>query len=81
MAIGVLSIFDESSVDLINGVILLQVIPYYKLNCLEMASEANSQKFIALTSVQKLLTEIWFGKIAFKTGLLSNLKVLHVFRI
>ena len=50
MAIGVLSIFDDCSVDLINGVILLQIIPYYKLNCLEMASEAKSQKFIALPS-------------------------------
>jgi hypothetical protein len=75
MAIGVMNIFDEASVDLINGVILLQNIPYYNMNCLEMASEARSQRFISVTPVQNLLTEIWFGKIDFKDGFKSNLKV------
>jgi hypothetical protein len=79
MAIGVLNIFDEASIDLINGVILLQKIPYYNMNCLEMASEARSQKFLSVTSVQNLLTEIWFGKIDFKNGLKSNLKVGNLF--
>ncbi len=75
MAIGVLNIFDEASVDLINGVILLQKIPYYNMNCLEMASKATSQRFISVTSVQNLLSEIWFGKVDFKDGFESNLKV------
>ena len=75
MAIGVMNIFDEASLDLINGVILLQKIPYYNMNCLEMASEARSQQFLSVTSVQNLLTEIWFGKIDFKSGFKSNLKV------
>ena len=75
MAIGVMNIFDEASLDLINGVILLQKIPYYNMNCLEMASEARSQRFISVTSVQNLLSEIWFGKVDFKDGFKSNLKV------
>ena len=79
MAIGVMNIFDEASLDLINGVILLQKIPYYNMNCLEMASEARSQQFLSVTSVQNLLTEIWFGKIDFKSGFKSNLKVANLF--
>jgi len=75
MAIGVMNIFDEASLDLINGVILLQKIPYYNMNCLEMASKATSQRFISVTSVQNLLSEIWFGKVDFKDGFESNLKV------
>ena len=59
MAIGVLNIFDESTIDLINGVILLQQIPYFNMNCLEMASESRSQRFLSVASVQNLLTEIW----------------------
>jgi len=65
MSIGVLNIFDESSVDGLNGVILLQKIPYYNMNCLEMASESKSQKFLSVTSVQNLLTEIWLVLIAY----------------
>ena len=75
MANGVFNIFDENSNNLNNAVILLQTVPYYKLNCLEMASEADCQKFIALPSVQNLLTEIWIGKIEFKDGIKNNLKV------
>ncbi len=36
MACCVLRIFDATSDDLINGFLLLQKIPYYKINCLKM---------------------------------------------
>ena len=41
LACDVLNKFDETSDDLANGVLMLQKIPYYKLNCLEMAFEGN----------------------------------------
>jgi len=56
MASGVYQIFDSSSNNLINGVILLQKIPYYNLNCLDMAAKANCQQFIAIQSVQSILS-------------------------
>jgi hypothetical protein len=75
MAIGVLNLFDATTDDLINGVILLRKIPLYNLDCLQMAVEADCQKFVALTSVQNLLTGIWYGKVSSKSGVKATLKV------
>jgi hypothetical protein len=41
MSIGVLNIFDKTTDDIINGVILLRKIPYFSLDCLQMAVEAD----------------------------------------
>ena len=49
LACGVLEKFDEASDNFgnfANGVLLLQKIPYYKLNVLELAAEADCKKFI-----------------------------------
>ena len=75
MAIGVLNIFDSTTDDLINGVILLRKIPFFNLDCLQMAVEADCQKFVALSSVQNLLTDIWYGKVTSKSGAKASLKV------
>ena len=56
MACAVLCLFDAMTDDLINGVLLLQKIPYYKINCLKMADEADCLKFISLPCVQDILT-------------------------
>ena len=77
MACGVLEIFDSTSDDCINGIILLQKIPYYDLNCLQLAVEAKCLKFISLSTVQNLLTEIWNGRIETRGGLNGTLKVLN----
>jgi len=75
MSVGVLNIFDSTTDDIINGVILLRKIPFYNLDCLQMAVEADCQKFVALSSVQNLLTDIWYGKIASKSGFKAGFKV------
>lgn len=75
MACGVLKIFDNLSDDLINGIILLQKIPYYNLDCLQLAVEANCLEFISLSTVQNLLTEIWHGRIEIKSGFKASLNV------
>jgi len=79
MASGVYQIFDSSSNNLINGVILLQKIPYYNLNCLDMAAKADSQQFIAMQSVQNVLSEIWMGKIKIEYNLVDHFKVVFIF--
>lgn len=79
MAIGVLNIFDSTTDDLINGVILLRKIPFYNLDCLQMAVEADCKKFVSLSSVQNLLTDIWYGKIASKSGMKATIKVRNIY--
>ncbi|CAF0758789.1 unnamed protein product [Brachionus calyciflorus] len=73
MACGVLNIFDNLSDDLINGIILLQKISYYDLECLRIAVEARCLKFIALPTVQNLLTDIWNGRLEHKDGIKASL--------
>ena len=75
MAIGVYNIFDNVSNNLINGVILLQKIPYYNLNCLDLAAVSNCQRFIAMKSVQNVLSDIWMGKIEMNYNFWNHLKV------
>ena len=70
--------FDESSNNLANGVLLLQNIRYYKLNCLEMASEADCKKFIALPSVQNIINDIWIGKVQLEIGFKNDIKVVVI---
>ena len=79
MSIGVLNIFDSTTDDLINGVILLRKIPFYNLDCLQMAVESDCQKFVALSSVQNLLTGIWYGKIVSKSGVKAGIRVCLLF--
>ncbi len=75
MSIGVLNIFDSITDDLINSVILLRKIPFYNLDCLQMAVKADCKRFVALSSVQNLLTDIWCGKISSKTSYKGGFKV------
>jgi hypothetical protein len=75
MAIGVLNIFDATTDDLINGVILLRKIPFYNLDSLQMAVIADCKTFISLSSVQNLLTDIWNGKIVANAGWKAGIKV------
>jgi len=72
---GVLEKFDETSDNFSNGVLLLQRVPYYKLNCIELAAQADCKKFIAQTPVQCLLNDIWNGKIENKQGVKNQIKV------
>ena len=77
MAIGLLNIFDSTTDDIINGVILLRKIPYYNLDSLQLAVEADCKKFVSLSSVQNLLRDIWYGKILSKSGVKATFKVKH----
>ena len=75
MAIGVLNIFDLNSDDLMNSIILLEKIPIYKMDCLQMAVKAKCLKFVSLPAVQNLITEIWNGNMSSKSGFKGNLKL------
>ena len=75
MACGVLNIFDMTSDDWMNCVLLLQEIPYYRMNCLKMANQARCLKFISLPAVQDILDRIWSGRCVIKPGLKGGLEV------
>jgi len=67
--------FDENSDFLSNAVILLQNCPYFKLNCIGMAAEADCKQFIALPSVQNLTNDIWNGRVVYLGRAKDDLKV------
>lgn len=71
-----LTLFDENSDDLLNSVILLARPPFYKeLDCLEMAIQGKCLKFVAMSSVQTLITNIWNAEISAMEGFQANFKV------
>jgi hypothetical protein len=75
-ACGVLNLFDENNDDLLNSVILLARPPFYKdLDCLEMAIQGKCLNFIAMSSVQTLITNIWNAEIGAIEGFQANVKV------
>jgi len=79
-ACSVLTYFDKNNDDLKNGDILLQKVPYYEdLNCLDLAIQGNCLKFISLSCVQTLITSVWNGEIASKSGLLGTINVKSLF--
>lgn len=49
--------------------------PYYGIDTLEMAVEADCKKFVSQASVQKLLTDIWYGRVLKAADMKMNFKV------
>ena len=75
MAVSVLNIFDLNADKYNNGIILLRVVPYYGIDSLEMAVEANCKKFVSQASVQILITDIWNSKIDSTDSFKDSFKV------
>jgi hypothetical protein len=79
MACDVITMLDIYTNDLTSGVILLQKIPHYGLDCLELAEEAKCLRFLSLYSVQNIITDIWHGKIEQKRGFKATISVNNLF--
>jgi hypothetical protein len=77
MACDVITMLDIYTDDLTSGVILLQKIPHYGLDCLELAEEAKCLRFLSLYSVQNIITDIWHGKIEQKRGFKAIIAVIN----
>ena len=77
MAISVLDLYDLNTDKYNNGIVLLRIVPYYGIDSLKMAVEANCKKFVSQPSVQVLLTDIWNAKIDFKTSGVAALSVIN----
>lgn len=76
MACGVLNIFDKKTDDLINDELLLHKIPYFDLNCLDLAARAKCLNFISLPACQKVLTDIWNGNVENVSGINGSICVI-----
>lgn len=60
MAIGVLRIFDESTLNEVNATILLRQIPFAnKLNNMQLAYKCKCKRFLADNCVKAVTESLW----------------------
>lgn len=69
------SIVDNNSDDRLKQYMLLKKTPFFNMNCLQMAVESESYKFVSLPVVQDLFNEIWYGKIKIEKNRYFKIKV------
>jgi hypothetical protein len=76
MALGILNLYDASmdEIDVFDK--MLQELPAFGINFLELASAGELQAFLACTCVQNYLTKTWYGEITNKEDTITSLKVL-----
>jgi hypothetical protein len=75
LANGVLTLYDASLDEITILTKLLRKIPFFGVNCLELASIGERETFLACPCVQNHLTRIWYGKMSVKDDLSPSLKV------
>ena len=61
MAIGVITIFEEHSRDVVYDVLIRRYIKDYDLDCLQLSVECNCETFVSSSVVQRNLNNIWIG--------------------
>ena len=76
-ACGVLKIFDEKEAEFKNGFLLLQKVPFYDLDCFELATlgDINDEiclKFFSKKSVKNLIEKLWLGGWCTESSIKSN---------
>ena len=62
MAIGVLEVFDKSTRDNVQDVLVIRYIESLKMDCLELAVHCDCVNFVSNSIVQRILDNIWEGK-------------------
>jgi hypothetical protein len=80
----VLANFYDNEDPIVTGILLLRKTPFYNVDCLHMAIQADSKEFISHLCVQKVLNVIWNGNIAHTVGIKDNInvnKLEHMFVI
>ena len=78
MACSVLRIFDDNKEDYMNGILLLQKVPYYgDMDCFQMAiqDEQICLQFISKQSVQNLISKLWHREWSSESGFKTSFKV------
>ena len=63
LACGVLTEFDENTIEIENEINLLTKNEIYDMNCLQLAQKGECLEFMSLPSVQNLLTKHWYNEI------------------
>ena len=75
LAIGVMNVFDTNTRDSNNAVLMNAKVPFLKTDCLDFAVKCECRRFVALPSIQNVITKMWYRKIVVKTGSSFKLKV------
>lgn len=75
LAIGVMNVFDTNTRDSMNGVLMQTEIPYMKTDCLDFAVQCECRRFVALPSIQNVITEMWYCKLIHKQASSFKIKV------
>ena len=75
MAIGVMNVFDNNTRDSMNGVLMKTEVPFMKHDFLYFAVQCECKNFVALPSIQSVITDLWYGLLIHKAGTQFKLKV------
>jgi len=73
-----MNIFDNNTRDLMNYHLMKTKVPFFQ-NCelLEFAVQCECKNFVALESIQNVITELWYGQLIHKAGTRFRLKVKY----
>jgi hypothetical protein len=69
-----MNVFDTNTRDSMNSVLMTAKIPFLKTDCLDFAVKCECRRFVALPSIQDVITKMWYRKIVHKTGSSFKLK-------
>ncbi len=61
LAIGILNVFEEHTRKHVNDVLLIRYYDFIKMNCLQLAFEAECDDFIAHNVTQQAVEKLWNG--------------------
>lgn len=70
-----MNVFDTNTKDSMNAVLMQAEVPFLKTDCLDFAVQCECSRFVALPSIQHVITKMWYRKIVHKTGSSFKLKV------
>ena len=70
-----MNVFDKNTKNTMNSVLMQAEVQFLKTNCLDFAVKCECRRFVALPSIQEVITKMWYRKIVHKTGSSFKIKV------
>jgi hypothetical protein len=70
-----MNVFDNNSSDSMNGILMQREDPFIKRDILYFAVQTECKNFIALPSIQNVITDLWYRRLIHKAGTRFKLKV------
>ena len=70
-----MNVFDNNTRDSMNYHLMKSKVPFLNCDLLDFAVQCECRYFIALSSIQNVITELWYGQLIHKAGTRFRLKV------